>query len=418
MTDFYRDRVRHGGIFSDKFVDFWQNNQVFPNQYGNPEKKGRRWGPGKFGPPLGPECQEGTLSHEERTALRRDQVIDNAANPYLDSEYHSSRVYNLGDIEVPILSVANLGGILLHLRGNVVGYLEAGTRNKWLWFISGRHDLPFYLPHFVKLQKSFLDAWLKDEDDAGWKLGPNAKVPAVNLLVRKGNPGFNSNEAEATFAFRQENEWPLARTQYEAFYLQPDLTMATSPASESKTFDLHALGKSDPFNFVVKFDKETEIAGHPTADLFFSAPKRDDGSAPRDIDVFVTLRHLDKDGKEIYYTGTAGDPVPLCKGEFAEFAEETYALIVGQAGSALRSAPSTTNHLFTTTGCLAANTSRLRLPMSSRIKYTSSWLRFGRRLASSKRATRSCLKSTRRIRKVVVSLSIAMSKTGEWERLT
>lgn len=315
MTDFYRDRVRHGGIYSDKFIEFWQNNQVVPNQYGNPDKKGRRWAPGKFGPPVGPECREGTLTAEERAANRRDQSVDNPANRYLDTPYHASRVYKLSDIEVPVLSVANLGGILLHLRGNVIGYMEAGTRNKWLWFISGRHDLPFYLPHFVKLQKSFLDAWLKGEDDAGWKQGPNAKIPAVNLLVRKGNPGFNSTEAEATFAFRQEKEWPLARTRYEAFYLQPDLTMATQPAKESKTFDLQALGKSEPFNFTVKFDKETEIAGHPTANLIYSVPKRADGSAPRDIDVFVTLRHLDKEGKEIFYTGTAGDPVPLCKGE-------------------------------------------------------------------------------------------------------
>lgn len=44
-----------------------------------------------------------------------------------------------------MLSVANLGGITLHLRGNVVGYLEAGSKNKWLHFVSGRHDIPFYL---------------------------------------------------------------------------------------------------------------------------------------------------------------------------------------------------------------------------------------------------------------------------------
>lgn len=59
------------------------------------------------------------------------------------------------------------GGILLHLRGNVVGYLEAGSKNKWLWFITGRHDLPFFLPEYVALQKSFLDAWLKGKDDKG-----------------------------------------------------------------------------------------------------------------------------------------------------------------------------------------------------------------------------------------------------------
>jgi hypothetical protein len=95
-------------------------------------------GPTVKGPPVGPECIEGTIPTEELVANRNDQTIDNAAHRYLDEPYHASRVYNLGDIEVPVLSVANLGGIMLHLRGNVVGYLEAGTRNKWLYFISGR----------------------------------------------------------------------------------------------------------------------------------------------------------------------------------------------------------------------------------------------------------------------------------------
>ena len=263
----------------------------------------------------GPECLEGTLPKEELVALRKDQTEDNKVNRYLDDPYHASRVYKLEDIDVPVLSVANLGGILLHLRGNVVGYLEAGTKNKWLWFISGRHDLPFYLPHFVELQKSFLDAWLKGEDSRGWTEGPNVKVPAVSLLVRKGNPGFNRTEYEQTFAFRDEKEWPLARTQYTKYYLQPDLSLAPESPKEEKKIELEALGKSDPIMFTATFDKETEIAGHPTANLVYSVAKRADGTAPKDLDVFVTLRHLDAEGKEIFYTGTAGDPVPLAKGE-------------------------------------------------------------------------------------------------------
>ncbi|KAM0793769.1 hypothetical protein ACM66B_001187 [Microbotryomycetes sp. NB124-2] len=315
MTDYYRDRVRQGGIYSNQFVYFWWNNQVMPMQYGNPEKKPRRFGPhNPVGKAIGPECIEGTLSPEELESLRRDQTIDNRNFRYLDEPYHASRVYELGDIEVPTLSVANLGGNTLHLRGNVVGYLEAGTKNKWLWLISGRHDLPFYLPHFVELQKSFLDCWLKDEDSRGWKKGPNVDVPAINMLVRKGNPGINSNEAEATFPFREEREWPLARTEYRKFYLNPDLSLSESPRETSETIKLEALGKGEPAQFKVTFDKETEIAGHPLANLVVSVEKRPDGSAPKDVDVFVTLRHLDAQGKEIFYTGTAGDPVPLCKG--------------------------------------------------------------------------------------------------------
>jgi len=37
-------------------------------------------------------------------------------------------------------------------------------------------------------------------------------------------------------------------------------------------------------------------------------------SDEKDIDLFLTLRYIAPDGKEVYYTGTAGDPIPLTKG--------------------------------------------------------------------------------------------------------
>jgi hypothetical protein len=148
-----------------------------------------------------------------------------------------------------------------------------------------------------------LDAWLQDKDNRGWKLGPNAKVPAVSVLERRGNPGYNSNEAEATYTSRGEAEWPLARTRYTKFHLQPDLTLSETSSTESKTFPLEALGKSEPLQFEVTFDKETEIAGHPLMSLAYSIERREDGTHPKDIDVFVTLRHIDPQGQEVFYTG-------------------------------------------------------------------------------------------------------------------
>jgi len=61
MTDYYRDRVRHGGILANNFVKFWWENQVGPMQYGTEEKKPRRFGPGVMGPPVG-ESQRLQLS--------------------------------------------------------------------------------------------------------------------------------------------------------------------------------------------------------------------------------------------------------------------------------------------------------------------------------------------------------------------
>jgi hypothetical protein len=38
------------------------------------------------------------------------------------------------------------------------------------------------------------------------------------------------------------------------------------------------------------------------------------GTVPKDIDIFLTLRHWDAKGNEKFYTGTIGDPIPVSKG--------------------------------------------------------------------------------------------------------
>lgn len=306
MSDYYRDRVRHGGILSNGFISFWWNRQVLTNQYGLPGRAARNWGE---------DTIEGDLSAEELEANRRDQTIDTAAHVFNDEDYFKSKEFKLEDIEVPVMSVANWGGIMLHLRGNFEGYNHTGSKYKFLRTIAGRHDLPFYYDRYVKLQKSFLDAFLKDDDYDGWKEG---KVPKVGILLRKGDVGHNNEKGEATYETRHESEWPLARTQYTKYFLHPDKVLSTSePSSSEATISYKAnttLDTTDSVSFTTEpVTEETEITGHITAQLNVSVDAEDDVS-PSEIDVFVTLRHLDANGKEIFYTGTAGDPVPLCKG--------------------------------------------------------------------------------------------------------
>ena len=309
MSDYYRDRCRHGGILSDGFIKFWWNRQVVTNQYGLAGKKARNWGP---------DTIDGDLSAEELLQNRNDQNIDNAANKFRDQPYYASKEYNLDDIQVPMLSVANWGGILLHLRGNVEGYTHAGSKFKYLRFITGRHDLPFYYHDEVEIQRSFLDAFLREDDRIGWSV--EGKVPAVDMVIRKGDPGFNNADAERKFSRRTENEWPIARTEYIPFYLTPEkgLTTERPKFSRNQKLTYRALGTLENQQ-VVQFttspvETETEITGHIVTHLNVSAGADVGGTLPSEIDLFLTLRHISPQEKEIFYTGTAGDPVPLCKG--------------------------------------------------------------------------------------------------------
>lgn len=326
MADYYRDRCRHGGILSNNFISFWWNRQVLVNQYG---KAGRsklvfpKDGPGARGQE---DTIEGDLPEDVLVKNRQDQTIDNENNRFRDDEYYSSKDFNLEDIEVPLLSVANWGGILLHLRGNVEGFKYAGSKQKWIRFITGRHDLPFYYRDEVKVQKSFLDAFLKGEDTYGWTVP--GKVSPVTITLRKGNVGYNNAEAEKSFLRREEEAWPIPRTQYTKFYLKPGSSEHSLTIQEPLYEQLDpvkvtykALGTlQDPQSVqfsTPKFEEETEITGHVVARLSISMTSGITaklGFQGKDIDVFVTLRYIDPSGQEVHYTGTAGDAIPLTKG--------------------------------------------------------------------------------------------------------
>ena len=102
--------------------------------------------------------------------------------------------------------------------------MRAGSKFKYLRFITGRHDLPFYYKEEVQIQKSFLDAFLKGSDDKGWSIP--GSLPPVEVCIRKGNPGFNDPVAELrAFPRRQEWEWPLQGTRYTKFHLSTSRLM-------------------------------------------------------------------------------------------------------------------------------------------------------------------------------------------------
>lgn len=307
MADYYRDFTRHGGILSNAFVNMWWKKQIEPNEYGRSGRAKRGWCP---------DTIEGDLSEAEITRTHKHLLEEPRASRFRDSHCYNSREYDLADVKVPVLSVANWGGNSLHLRGNVQGFIHAGSEFKYLRTIVGRHDTPFFYDETVDLQKGWFDAWLKGDDRVGWTR--KGKVPAVNLILRKGDVGYNDPDAEKAYKSRDENEWPIARTQYTKFYLGVDGKLKKDKDASWGKVSYKAPGNIHDQQFVQfatdAFDDEVEITGHAVAHLNISTTQDIYGPTPTDIDLFVTLRYVGPNGKEVHYTGTTGDPVPLAKG--------------------------------------------------------------------------------------------------------
>jgi predicted acyl esterase len=282
-NDLYRDWSHHGGVFSNQFPSAWMPRQVAPNQHGNAETHhrdretgARTTGPEDFHPEL-------------LRANRADHAEDLLRHP-LDDAWYAERSARLERIEAPLLSAGNWGGTALHLRGNIEGYLGVSSQYKWLFIHIGAHYESFYLPAYLEVQRQFFDCFLKLEDN-GW-----TRRKPVQLEVRSVDGATP----------REESEWPLARTRWTRFYLDPG-RRTLGPEAPATASQIAYAGLSEGVDFSTPpFSQAVEFTGPVCARLRVAADSAD-------MDIFATLRLFDEQDREVIFAG-ASEKTPLSRG--------------------------------------------------------------------------------------------------------
>ena len=282
-NDAYRESARHGGIICS-FRKNWQDMQVKTVQHGQGERGAKSRVTGEL------VCGPQTLS-EQQLLENREDMWRAFLSRELDDPYYRERSADLSKVEVPLLSAANWGGQGLHTRGNFEGFARAASKQKWLEVHGGSHWAPFYTDYGVGLQKRFFDFFLKNKPN-GWD-----RQPRVLLNVR--HPGEK-------FVQRYENEWPIARTQWTRFYLDPkDDTLSREPVASSESVTYDPMGEGVTFSMTAQ--KATEITGPSALKLFVS-------SETNDADLFVVLRVFEPGGKEVLFQGALDPKTPVAQG--------------------------------------------------------------------------------------------------------
>jgi uncharacterized protein len=283
-ADWYRDMTHHGGILST-FWENWYDMQVKTVQYGPGERGKRSRIHGEL--VCGPE----TLSEDELKKNRCDFGAEIVAHP-LDDQYHRDRSPEWSKVTVPLFSAANWGGQGLHPRGNFEGYVRAASKQKWLEAHGIEHWTHFYTDYGREQQLKFFDTFLHGKD-TGW-----SKQPRVFLQVR--HPGEK-------FVGRAENEWPLNRTKWTKFYLDPaGMTLTTKKPSKGAKLSFEAMGYGLTF-LTPPLKEETEITGPSALKLFAS-------SSAEDADFFIVLRVFTGDLKEVVFQGAIDPHTPVAQG--------------------------------------------------------------------------------------------------------
>ena len=271
-NDNYRDMARHGGIVCD-FFPLWQPVQVSVVQHG----LGSR---GKVSRINGMRVSGDVDLSDEELAANSVNLKEEFLRHELNDEYYMNRTTDLSKVTVPVLSCGNWGGNALHLRGNVEGFLRAGSKEKFLEIHGLEHFTEFYTDYGREMQKAFFDHYLKGEDT--WHQAP------VHLRLRN---------VDGTFQDVDEQEWPIARTQWTRYYPNTsDMSLSVKPANGGdKSFE--AMG--DWLTFMTEPLKEDMvIAGPLSAKLYVK-------STTEDADIFITVRVFDPDGKDVTFVSAS-----------------------------------------------------------------------------------------------------------------
>lgn len=255
FSDWYREFGYHGGIRETGFVPI--------------ATKGLRW----------------SVNRTE------DTLANMLAHPLID-DYWRSKDVELGEIECPAFFVASWSDQGFHTRGTLEAYKAATSSAKYLLVHGQKKWAHYYDPPNVEMLREFFDAKLKGGHDLNW--------PPVRIEVReRAGVGF----------WRDEQEWPLVRTQYVPLHLDArDGTMQAPVVVDEASADYDS-EEGGSAHFDLYFDTDTELTGHAKLRLWVETAEADD------MDIFIALQKLDRDGNVVPFTFYAtSDEGPVALG--------------------------------------------------------------------------------------------------------
>jgi len=253
-SDLYREFAFHGGIPETKMVALWWRMRI---------RRGRN-----------------------RSFPLAEDFLAERANRPLDDDYWASKRPDLEDIGVPALVCASWSDHGLHTRGSIEAFERISSAHKWLFTHGRRKWETFYGEEALDWQKRFLDRFLRDVDNG------MERVPRVRLEVRKA---YYAQEVRA------EENWPPSSVRPVVLNLCATTNgLHEQPAASEATLRYRPTSRNGRAVFSCRFDRAVELIGGMLLKVWASTSEGDD------MDLFVVVRKLDADGKEVFFSGYNG----------------------------------------------------------------------------------------------------------------
>ncbi|MEO0421823.1 MAG: CocE/NonD family hydrolase [Pseudomonadota bacterium] len=264
VSDLYQDLVCRGGVADVGFLDFWWNTEVKESL---------------------------NVSLDQYLSVEEAIPLDALARHPLYDDYWKAKAPPLENIRVPMLLCASFSDHELHTMGSFRAFEQASSPQKWLYTHRGGKWTEFYRPESLRLQREFMDHFLKGEAN-----GFDAR-PQVRLEVRSSR--------EEIHEVRWEHAWPLPNTAYDTLYLDARDTLSTQAPVEGTEVTYE--GRAGHTYFEYTFEEDTEITGYAKLKVWVEArASARDPMTPEDVALCCFLDKRDRAGRSVRFYGAVG----------------------------------------------------------------------------------------------------------------
>jgi predicted acyl esterase len=196
-----------------------------------------------------------------------------------NSKYWEDKRANISAISIPTYITASYTSFV-HTMGSIRGYLQVNSPHKWLRICPWQewYDMWNDKKSSAELAQ-FFDHFLNNTEN-GWEKTPRVRTTVLRFSE---DPLFDI----------EEEDYPIPRTVYKKLYFSGDNKLALTPTPTPTATSYHSEKYLDHVGFRYIFEERTRLVGLPKAVLYMSTPDSND------MDVYVLIRKLDKQGKPL-----------------------------------------------------------------------------------------------------------------------
>lgn len=208
-----------------------------------------------------------------------ESTVERLETHALWDQYWADKRPKVEDIKAAAYVGADIASAL-HTAGTLDGFRRLGSKDKWLRVNDTNEWYDQYTRDNEKDLLRFFDHYLRGIDN-DWQDTPKVRVTVMD-------PGPDGDRKVNT----PYEAWPLPDTEYKKLYLDGETGTLRAEAPETaSTVSYDA--ESGQTTFSIRFEQDTQLVGYPMAKLYVATDDADD------MDIFVLVEKLDKDGNPL-----------------------------------------------------------------------------------------------------------------------